>query len=121
MNRSLIFSVFSFSAIFAPDTLFGSDRLDAPGPGYRHQVERFAPQKMKAKPFQLEVAQPFGPTAAQGIVVPSKASAFSPGIQPSFTPAVFDSSNFSQPIRLFESPRASGGALPDATPPKQSP
>ena len=54
MNRLLTLAS-SIIAVSFPGASAADDRLDAPGPGYREQVERFAPRRGQANPFQLQI------------------------------------------------------------------
>jgi len=55
MNKPLALSMFWILAVSLPGASVADDRLDAPGPGYREQVERFAPRRGQANPFQLQI------------------------------------------------------------------
>jgi hypothetical protein len=96
--------LFSITEISAPGVLFEADRLEAPDPGYREQVERFSRNGNGTASFRLELApaefparMPKGSTAhfLRAVELPS-------GIAP------LDEFDFSQPIRLFDLPRTFG-------------
>jgi len=55
MNRLPALAISSIIAVASPRVSVADARLDAPGPGYRQQVERFAPQGAQANPFQLQI------------------------------------------------------------------
>ena len=83
MNKPLALSMFWILAVSFPGVSVADDRLDAPGPGYRQQVERFSPRGVPANPFQLQIEPAF----------------FSVEVR---TSELFSSTAFSAPDALFE-------------------
>src|SRR4030095_1605704 len=55
MNRLPALAISSIVAVSLPGASAADERLDAPGPGYRQQVERFSPRGVPANPFQPQV------------------------------------------------------------------
>ena len=55
MNRLPALAISSLVAFSLPGASAADERLDAPGPGYRQQVERFSPRGVPANPFQLQI------------------------------------------------------------------
>jgi hypothetical protein len=115
MNKPLFISVFSLIAVSSPGVLLGDDRLDAPGPGYRHQVERFAPKQTEPRPFQLQIMSPFGPveayfvdTAASSLNGSNRLDVF----PVSALPAPSDFPDFSRPIQVERSAPKETGSRP---------
>jgi len=101
MKKSFVLSMISLAVVSSPGVLLGDDRLDAPGPGYRHQVERFAPKGREPRPFQLEIISPFGPLvseAAAGSLNVSNPIQEFPGS--AALPAPSDLPDFSQSIEV---------------------
>ena len=90
MNKPLALSMFGILAVSLPGASVADDRLDAPGPGYREQVERFAPRRGQANPFQLQIGSTLFSVESPMVVGTSE---------------LFSSTAISAPGRLFEADR----------------
>jgi hypothetical protein len=104
--------LFSLTAISAPDVSFEAERLDAPDPGYSEQVEHLTQRGTQTNSFhlQIELALP-----SVEFPVMDRTSEFirlgASAAESSSRMAPVNTSEFSQPIRLFEVPRVFGLGL----------
>ncbi|HEX8312879.1 MAG TPA: hypothetical protein VF614_16265 [Chthoniobacteraceae bacterium] len=58
MNKPLVTSLILFTVALSGSTSLASDILDAPGPGYRQQIERLFPTTNKDISVPLKVGAP---------------------------------------------------------------
>ena len=54
MKKSLILSIASIAIVSLQGIAVAADHFDAPGPGYRQQIERISPPKDRTVSFRIQ-------------------------------------------------------------------